>query len=101
MAEPLDVKFGPTISKLYHKDNHTVTITIESNPKPSWNLTAMHVCHGENSTCSEIKLSIENNTSDHLTVEMKPVSSRKMIINDFVFLLLLNIYLGCKFQFKI
>ena len=75
MAEPLNVKFGPTNSKLNHKDNHTVTITIESNPEPSWNLTATAVCHGENSTCDELKLSSKNNASDHLTVEMKPVSS--------------------------
>ena len=85
MAEPLDVKFGPIYpsKKVDRKDNHTVTIIIESNPEPTfWNLTATAVCHGENSTCDEIKLSRENNTSDHLTVEMKPkpVSPQKMII---------------------
>ena len=73
MTESLDVKFGPTISKLNHKDNHTVTITIESNPKPSWNLTATAVCHGENSSCSNLNLNSESKESDHLSVDMKQV----------------------------
>ena len=81
MAEPLDVKFGPTITMLNHKDNHTVTITIESNPKPSsWNLTATAVCHGENSSCSNLNLNSESKESDHLSVDMKQVN---LIQNDY------------------
>ena len=71
MSEPLDVKFGPTNASPPHytKDNHSVTITFESNPAPtSWSLTASPVCHGDNSNCSDINLDKANNQNDHISV---------------------------------
>ena len=75
MAEPLDVKFGPTnSSEPNYTEYNIVVITIESNPAPSyWNLTATTVCHGNNSNCTELTLDSKSEKNDHISVEINKV----------------------------
>ena len=74
MADPLDVKFAPTnASKPNYKEDNVVVITVESNPKPSWNLTATSVCHGDNSSCTDLNLNSTSEENYHISVVIKQV----------------------------
>lgn len=74
MADPLDVKFAPTnASKPSYQEDNMIVISIESNPAPSWNLTANNVCHGDNSSCTDLNLNSTSEENDHISVEIKQV----------------------------
>ena len=71
MAAPLDIKFGPTQANISYGDNQSLVVSVESNPAPtSWTLTAINVCHGHNSSCSNLTLTSDSDhlTDDHLSV---------------------------------
>ena len=71
MAAQLDIKFGPTQANISYGDNQSLVVSVESNPAPtSWTLTAINVCHGHNSSCSNLTLTSDSDhlTDDHLSV---------------------------------